>query len=387
MFSPKNKNFSLLVLASSFYGSILSLNRLFTIVFLYKIFGDNFSFTFFLYGGIQIIQGVLYLFESRFVGRVGIAKSAIIGMILIVIGYLCIYLAEVFGDYRYLAFFAVLNGTGAFLYTLAHRMYFLEFVRKNEGGSRIGDLYVFRGILDFLLPFSLGYASSLFGASALFFVAFILSLPVIWVFFKLPEKHYDHNLKIKDICKDRAFWNILKYSFISSIKIPFWFLWSIWIFIYLEEKFDAFGAFLSVIFLATLIVAKLFGIFLDKNDKKKFFWRMQFLDGISWILRGFSFNIFFIFFVDTFGRILRMLHLVAFSTFGMSWMSSHGKSELFDERIVIQEMVICFGSGFMFFLLGGLLILETNILHLFRFLGLFYSSGYLTRFLYRRYFK
>ncbi len=372
-----NDSFFRVKLAHTFFSCFATIQNIFVFIFLYSFYDGSLFEPLLVYATINILYSFILYRDSYIIGRIGANKSAIVGILTFLFAFTQIYLFELYGDTRYLFIYLILVPIGMFFYKISYNIQLVDTIMKSNVGEKIGDNIFFNGIV---VTCVLGGSSILFhyyGTLSLLITSLVVSIPAMLLYWWMPSCNFHKDIEIQNILEERRInKRIVEAGVLSSLRVPFVFIWTVWIFLVVERQFIILGILLVSISILSFLLAKLFGRYLDEHNKREELINIEILEGVNFFIKYLSFIFPFLIVSDIISRIVENLHTTAYRSYIIDCVEN-GKEDYIDEHLILEQVIFGFVSGLMFLCASLLFLIEFQINFIFLILGVFYTLAFI----------
>ncbi|MFQ5492707.1 MAG: MFS transporter [Candidatus Dojkabacteria bacterium] len=353
-----NKELRYFTANRTLFNIAIALFELFGILNLYSIFDENLLYAVGPYIVIHFSYATLLPVFARYVGKMGIRTSMILGSILFLASLSpLIFVTE---EIQFPIFIWItLNIAARLVYYLPVHYYFTTMTSSRHRGEEIGIFNAIMLVSVMLIPLIGGNISENYSIAGLAVTSlFILGLSILPLF-KLENEKFFYSGRLKRIESVRAVRKMVKLVIVDTIQGQFWVFWVIYVFIVLRGSFVGFGELFTIVGIINAVISVFLGKFLDRHNRKQFLNYDAIFVFVVWILRAIASSTLGILIAETAFKINLNLKNSAFGVLTYDFLSQSNHEVQIDEKIVIREISINYTislalfAGFIIVTVGG----------------------------------
>ena len=316
-------------------------------IFLYNLFGQNFSSMIFYYGAGFLIYGLLVAFGAQFLNKFGFRRALRLSVLFGAIFYTIFYFMGE-NNYVYLIPLSILTVTiYRLLYWLPFHIDFAKFTDKENRGKQLSALRVTRNVIGIFIPVVAGLIISRFGFNILFLMAIMLYLVSYIPYLTLPRTEEKFSWTYAETWRrffsKRYRKTILAFMADGSESVVGFLVWPVFIYQILEGDYFKVGAVSTLIIAATIIIQLYTGKYIDskKHRHRILRWGTLFYSA-GWIIKIFIATSFQIFIAGTYHSLAKIFTRTPFDVLTYEMAADNG--HYVDEFTVLHEMAVCTGK-------------------------------------------
>ncbi len=315
-------------------------------IFLYGIFGNNFSKVAWYYIASDFSYIVLIPLGAILINHFGFRRA--------------LRASVFFGAFFYGTFYfttesnvlliCVLSLTFLVLWRITHwipyHVDFAKFTDAKNRGREVGLLEATTNVIGVITPFVAGLVISQLGFDTLFLIAVVIYLSSYIPLLTIPKTRENFSWGYfqtwKEFFSRKRRSNILAYMADGAENTVGAVVWPIFIFELLKGNYAEVGLISALITGTTIILQILMGKYADKKfSKAKFIHFGSVLYSLGWILKIFVATSFQIFIIDAYHKLMKIFLRIPFDA--LSYEIAADEGHFVDEYTVIHEMALSFG--------------------------------------------
>jgi len=322
----------------------VELYGLFFPIYLFKSFDFNIYYVLFFYIASFGVYAFLIIPGAKIMSRVGIKRSIIIGIIIYIMYFICLYNLDKSVFLMAIITLIVLNSFRMF-YWLPYHVDMAEFTNKKDRAKQISFLRSITTLFSIFIPLISGYILEVYSFQVLFLIVIgVVVVSLIPASF-LPKTKEVFEWTVGQTIKNllskknrRLFWAYLASGAESMVGIVIWpiFIWQL-----LDQRYVAVGFISALVILVTVIVRLVVGNLSDKYSKKKVMVWGTALYSVGWFFKVFVQTGYHIFLASTFHNFSSIVMRTPLDS--LTYERAADQGHYVDEYTVLKEISLSLG--------------------------------------------
>lgn len=329
----------------------INIFSLFLPIFLFKIY-DNINFVILYFLATSLGYFILLPFGARLMNIIGLKNSIFISIILRAF-YFWVFFNFVKDPLLYSVLAAILVILIRSLFWLPFHTEAAELSDKKSRGKQFSVIFSIASFLGIIAPIIGGFVLENYSFAVLAILGLLSTLISFIPFFFLPQLKEEYTWTFKETLQ--YFFNpfnrnmVIAYMSDGLAGVVQLVFWPLFIFIILDEKYQAVGYITAAIILTGVILRLFIGQLLDRFNKNKLVKIGTVLNSTAWLFKAAVASAFHIFFVSIYHALAMIVLRTSLDT--LVYEKAADRGHYIDEYTVIKEMAIHLGK-----ILGLLLI-------------------------------
>lgn len=332
----------------------------FTVVFVYRYFGDSLAAVLCTFGAIYIGTALATPMSARFLGTLGTRRMLILALPCMAAGALVLYAIDANGSVwglppaASMAFFILCVVAFKTLYWVPYHVNISELLDRAHRGIQLAFLENAAEVNVAAMPFWGGLIIALFGFDALYMFAALLlliaALPLAWVTNRYEQFSWSYAETFTQLRARRNRPILIAYvsdGIQSGAQLV---VWPLLVFLLLDGEFVALGAVAALTLFAILILRFITGRFLDRGRTQQTLAWGAFIMSSGWVLRLFAGSPITVVAIDTYhglGQVVNRLSVEA-----ISYEQAADNGRFVDEFTVFKEIALHCGRAITLLFVG-----------------------------------
>ena len=329
-------------------------------IFLYEIFGNDFSKVAWYYIASDFFYIALIPLGAILLNHFGFRRALRASVFLGAFFYGSFYFTTENNALLIVVLSLIFLVLWRIMHWIPYHVDFAKFTDKKNRGREVGLLEATTDVIGVITPFVAGLVISRAGFDTLFLIAVAIYLASYIPLLTIPKTRENFSWGYFQtwgqlFCRQRRA-NVLAYVADGAENVVGVIVWPIFIFELLKGNYVEVGFISALITGTTIILQILMGKYVDgKFSKKKFIHFGSTLYSIGWILKIFVVTSFQIFIIDAYHKLMKIFLRIPFDA--LSYEIAADEGHFVDEYTVIHEMALSSGK-----VIAMLLIIPISLL-------------------------
>jgi len=301
---------------------------------------------------------------AKTMSRIGMKKSLILS---VCFGWAWFYFMrsfEVNGALIFLGLAIVAVNIDRFFYWVPFHTDFASFTDKKTRGKQMAFLISIASLVSIFMPFVAGEIIFVYGYGVLFLIGLIIYIMSVVPLFLIPDTRekfdFTYLQSYREVFSRQHRRMLLSYGADGMQEIVGTVIWPIFIWLLLNQNYQAVGLISSLIILGSIVLQLLLGDISDRFDKRRVMRFGTILNSIGWIAKMFVGTGFQIFIASTYHSFANIIMRTPFDA--LMYERAADSGHYVDEYTVVRELALTLGRLVMlglvvltFFLTGSLI--------------------------------
>ena len=320
---------------------------IFSIIFLYELFGNNHQSVILLYVALALATIVVLPTLGYFINRFSYKTSVIVGSLFRLLTWISYFVTSYY-DWKFGVIFIAISLVGIrVFYWVPYHTEFITFRKESDHAKSISVLNSINNVVGIFAPFVAGVVLAYFSYNILYGVGIFFLLLAMWPLKNISHlensfdwKYFEVFNEIKNK-KNKAF--VLSAMF-NGAESMLQFMWPIFIFTLLQGDYLKIGIISTLTTLIVIMLNLIIGKYTDQKKTEKTFLKYgTFLYSIGWFIKIFVTTAGHIFFIDIYHKVSSAIYTGSYHSLMYGY--AVDKGHLADEYTLIRETSFRIGQG------------------------------------------